>query len=214
MRYLMSLICLLSVCLCGCELFTPNGTVSVQADELKPGIIAPQLRVGVKVRISVSASGEPVMEESVKEVSAFGDIVLPYINTTHCAGMSIDEFQKKLTEEYKKFYVDPLVSVYYVPMSEGGSSPYGSVLVTGSVGTPGVVNIPQTCDLTVMQALQNAGGLGQWADATSVRLTRNLLDGTKQRLLINTETIGTRGDTEQNVILMPGDVLYVPESNW
>ncbi len=198
--------------LCGC--FGGGGVAKVAADELKPGIIVPQLRVGVKVRVSVSASGEPVLNEEVKEVSASGDIVLPYVNAVRCAGMTIEAFQAELTKRYKEFYVEPLVSAYYVPMSEGGSSPYGSVLVTGCVGQQGVVNIPQTCDLTVMQALQMAGGMGQWANANAVRLTRNMADGSKQQVTIDTEGIGTRGATEQNIVLMPGDVLYVPESNW
>lgn len=198
--------------LCGC--FGGGGVTEVTANELKPGIIVPQLRVGVKVRVSVSASGEPVMNEEVKEVSGAGDIVLPYINAVKCSGMTIEQFREELTKRYKEFYVDPLVSAYYVPMSEGGTSPYGMVIVTGCVGQPGMVSIPQTCDLTVMQALQMAGGIGQWADKNAVRLTRTLADGTKQQVSIDTERIGTRGAIEQNLMLMPGDVLYVPESNW
>lgn len=197
----------------GCVM-APEGTDIVDAHNLKPGVIVPQLRVGVKVRISVSASGEPVMEETVKEVSASGDIVLPYIKPIQCAGMTIEAFQAELTERYKEFYVDPLVSTYYVPMSEGGSSPYGSVLVTGCVRTQGVVSIPPTCDLTVMQALQLSGGMGEWANVNGIRLTRSFEDGTKQQVIIDTEAIGRRGETRLNILLMPGDVLDVPESNW
>lgn len=197
----------------GCVM-APEGTDIVDAHNLKPGVIVPQLRVGVKVRISVTASGEPVMEETVKEVSASGDIVLPYIQPVQCAGMTIEAFQNELTERYKEFYVDPLVSTYYVPMSEGGSSPYGSVLVTGCVRQQGVVSIPPTCDLTVMQALQLSGGMGEWANVNGVRLTRSFEDGTKQQVIIDTEAIGRRGETKLNILLMPGDVLDVPESNW
>lgn len=197
----------------GCVM-APEGTDIVEAHDLKPGVIVPQLRVGVKVRISVTASGEPVMEETVKEVSASGDIVLPYIQPIQCAGMTIEAFQTELTERYKEFYVDPLVSTYYVPMSEGGSSPYGSVLVTGCVRQQGVVSIPPTCDLTVMQALQLSGGMGEWANVNGVRLTRSFEDGTKQQVIIDTEAIGRRGETKLNILLMPGDVLDVPESNW
>ena len=209
-RWLMSALCGLLL-LSGC---VSDGTEVVSPELLKPGVIVPQLRVGVKVRISVVASGEPVMEEAVKEVSASGDIVLPYIQQVHCAGMTIEAFQEELTERYKEFYVDPLVSAYYVPMAEGGSSPYGSVLVTGCVGRQGVVSIPPTCDLTVMQALQLSGGMGQWADVHSVRVTRNFADGTRQQAVIDTERIGRRGASELNIVLMPGDVLDVPESNW
>ena len=210
--------CLIVFCFalfCGCESFSSaDRPMRVTADQLQPGVIVPQLRTGVKVRISVLASGEPVMKEEILEVSAGGDIVLPYIDRVPCAGMTIEAFQEELTKRYREFYLEPLVSAYYVPMSEGGSSPYGSVLVTGCVGREGVVDIPQTCDLTVMQALQIAGGMGQWADVNGVCLTRNLADGTRQQVTIDTERIGRRGATDQNILLMPGDVLYVPESNW
>ena len=196
---------------CGCVADT--GTEHVSAHDLKPGIIIPTLRVGVKVRISVSAMGAEVFPETLKEVSSEGTIVLPYINTVQCAGMRIEDFQKLLTERYAEFYLEPLVSAYYVP-EEGGSSPYGSVLVTGSVGRPGMVSIPQTCDLTVMQALQNAGGMGAWAEKSKVRVTRSLADGTKQTVTVDVEEIGQRGATDQNVVLMPGDVIHVPEISW
>ena len=214
MRRLMLLL-LGPLCFLGCEMFSvTEGTELVPPQAMKPGVIVPQLRVGVKVRISIVASGEPVMEEAVKEVSASGDIVLPYIQQVHCAGMTIEQFQEELTKRYKEFYVDPLVSAYYVPMGEGGSSPYGSVLVTGCVGQKGVVSIPPTCDLTVMQALQLSGGMGQWADARAVRVTRSFTDGTKQQAIIDTERIGRYGDADLNILLMPGDVLDVPESNF
>lgn len=197
----------------GCVM-TPEGTDIVEAHNLKPGVIVPQLRVGVRVLISITASGEPVMEETVKEVSASGDIMLPYIQSIRCAGMTIEAFQEELTRRYREYYVDPLVSALYVPESEGGSSPYGSVLVTGCVRQQGVVSIPKTCDLTVLHALQAAGGMGEWANRNGVRLTRSFEDGTKQQVVIDTEAIGRRGETELNILLMPGDVLDVPESNW
>lgn len=209
------LILIALICFCGCEAFSSaDNPTRVTASELQPGVIVPQLRTGVKVRVSVLASGEPVMKEEILEVSAGGDVVLPYIDRVNCAGMTIEAFQEELTKRYREFYLEPLVSAYYMPMSEGGSSPYGSVLVTGCVGREGVVDIPQTCDLTVMQALQIAGGMGQWANTNSVRLTRNLADGTRQQVTIDTERIGRRGATDQNIVLMPGDILYVPESNW
>lgn len=209
---------LLFVCLlpwlCGCGLFAPEGVTRVGVADLKPGIIVPQLRPGVKIMVSVSASGQPVFEQQEKEVSVEGDVLLPYVDRVQCGGMTIEVFRKLLVDRYMEFYVDPQVSVDYVPMTQGGSSPYGTVLVTGCVGKPGPVNIPPTRDLTVMQALADAGGIGAWANKGDVSLTRELADGTKQRVIIDLDEIGTAGATELNVILMPGDVLNVPESNW
>lgn len=205
--------CCIGLCIfCGCG---PRGLNVVPIQELNATTtkITPKLRVGVKVRISISATGQEVFPETLKEVSSEGTIVLPIVNTVQCEGMTIEQFQEELTKLYAVYYREPLVSAYYVP-EEGGSSPYGEVLVTGCVARPGVVSIPQTCDLSVMHALQAVGGMGQWADATSVRVTRILEEGRKLSVSIDVEEIGQSGATDQNVVLMPGDVVHVPEINW
>lgn len=193
----------------------PKGVNMVPVQELNEAAskITPTLRVGVKVRVSVSATGLEIFPETLKEVSSEGTIVLPYVNTVQCEGMTIEAFQEELTKRYAVFYREPLVAAYYVP-EEGGSSPYGEVLVTGCVARPGVVSIPQTCDLSVMHALQAVGGMGQWADATNVRVTRAMKDGRKLSVAVDVDEIGQSGATDQNVVLMPGDVIHVPEINW
>jgi polysaccharide export outer membrane protein len=198
--------------LCGCGIRGVN-EVSVQELRDSTSKITPTLRVGVKVRISVSATGLEIFPEALKEVSSEGTIVLPYVNTVQCEGMTIEQFQEELKKRYATFYREPLVAAYYVP-EEGGSSPYGEVFVTGCVGRPGVVSIPQTCDLSVMHALQAVGGVGQWADASRVRVTRMLKDGRKLTVVIDVDEIGQIGATDQNIVLMPGDVIHVPEINW
>ncbi len=212
MRQLMMLL-LGMLFFCGCELFTSDGLQEVHLAELGAEELKQQLRVGVKVRVAVSAAGVPVVAEQVHEVSGTGDVVLPYVQSVQCEGMTIEEFRTELTTRYTRFYRDPVVTAYYVPLAEGGSSPYGQVLVTGCVGRPGMVPIPSTYDLTLMQAIQIAGGMGQWADASAVRLTRQV-GGVKQSVVLDTDRIGRRGAAELNVRLMPGDIINVPESNW
>ena len=212
LRLAVMIACLLP--LFGCGLFSSGGPTRVSVAELKPGVIVPQLRAGVKVRISVIASGQSVLEETIKEVSVEGDVVLPYVDAVPCAGMTIEEFRKELRKRYAEFYIDPQVSADYVYTSEGGTSPYGSVLVSGCVGQPGMVSIPATRDLTLYQAVQLAGGVGMWANKNAVRVTRQMADGTKQQVVIDMDEIGTNGASELNIQLMPGDVVDVPESNW
>lgn len=204
----------LTMALSGCAIFDNGGVDVVDLpSELPPSVVRPQLRTGVKVRIAVSASGEPIIDEVLKEVSAQGEVVMPYIGVVQCLGLSIEEFQNKLTEAYKEYYREPTVTAYYVPMAEGGSSPWGSVIVQGSVLRPGVVYIPQTCDLTVTRAIQESGGVKPFANASRVRVTRCLADGTRKGCDIDVDKIGRHGRTDLDVVLMPGDVVYVPESN-
>ena len=99
--------CLIVFCFalfCGCESFSSaDRPMRVTADQLQPGVIVPQLRTGVKVRISVLASGEPVMKEEIMEVSAGGDIATNFTtvystvysttNSTVCPIATLQFFQ-------------------------------------------------------------------------------------------------------------------------
>lgn len=192
----------------------PGDVQRVSVSELKSNVSAPKLRPGLQITVSVSALGQEVFAAQQKEVSAEGDVLLPYVDSVKCEGLTIEQFRQELVKRYSEFYVNPQVSVDYVPVSAGGSSPYGSVLVTGSVAKPGPVSIPPTRDLTVMQALSSAGGATMWADRSAVTLTRELENGERQRVVIDLDDIGNDAAAELNVVLMPGDILHVPESNW
>ena len=84
-------------------------------------------------------------------------------------------------------------------------------MVLGRVRTPGRVNIPPTQDLTVSAAIQQAGGLDTSAKDSSVRVTRRSLEGSPEVFIIDFSAIGSRGRSENDLVLKPGDLIFVPE---
>ncbi len=173
----------------------------------------PKIRPGLFLRIGVTASGSVTVQEVLKEVDLMGEIVMPMIGTVKCGGLTVVALQEQIKDAYKKYFIDPQVSVTFVYDERSGmKSPWGSVLVLGSVQRPGPVNMPATRDLSVTQALLAAANPTPLADKARVRVTRRDKEGKLKRFIIDVDAIGKKGRAELDMKLKAGDVVYVPES--
>jgi len=83
------------------------------------------------------------------------------------------------------------------------------VFVLGEVNAPGVY--PSQGDLTVVEAVSQAGGPKQTAVLASARIVRG--DLRKPEIITcNLKSILNNGDMSQNITLRDGDILYVPKN--
>ena len=173
----------------------------------------PTLKPGLTLRISVTASGKEAVQESLKEINANGDVLMPLIGTVKCDGLTVVDLQEKIKTAYKDYFIDPQVTVGFVYLENAGmKSPWGSVLVMGEVVRPGPVNMPSTRDLNVTRVMMLAGGATPLADKRNVRVTRREKDGSLKKFSVDIELIGKEGRADLDVTLKPGDVIWVPES--
>ena len=206
-------LCLMQV-MCGCWTWNrPESKAGFdeQAQYVEEG--EPTIKPGLTLRVSVTASGAEAVQEMVKEVNANGEILMPLINAVKCEGLTVVALQEKIKDAYKNFFIDPQVTVSFIYVENAGmKSPWGSVLVMGEVTRPGPVNMPTTRDLNVTRVLMLAGGVTPLADKKNVRVTRREKDGTLKKSCVNIERIGKEGRADLDMILKPGDVVWVPES--
>jgi polysaccharide export outer membrane protein len=203
--------------LTGCVLFNGSaGGTGGRGDGALPPvgvIVDPVIRAGHSIRIAVSGAGQSEVKEQMYDVSAKGEILMPLIGAVPCDGLSLQDLQKKLEALYGQYIHEPQISVSFVYSPEsGGLSPWGTVLVMGEVIRKGPVNIPPTRDLTVLKAIQMAGGTTSVAWLSKVHVTRKISETERRRIEIDLTAIGRHGDTSMDIVLQPDDVVFVPET--
>jgi polysaccharide export outer membrane protein len=195
----------------------PLPTETARARDAAPSVVlgpdrSPVLRPGLLVRVSVLVSGKREVDAEVKRVSDSNMLDLPLVGTVPVEGMTLSMLIADLQRRYQEFFINPqVIAEFVVDERPDAISPWGSVNVLGRVRSPGRVNIPPTQDLTVSAAIQQAGGLDTSARASSIRVTRRTEDGKRQRITVDLTAIGRQGEAENDLILRPGDIIFVPE---
>ncbi len=207
------LICSLFAVLCaGCGVSVDSTHVSsVHSDFETVSFEEVVFRPGVNFSLIVESGGKVEIDVESIRVQHSGNAILPMIGSFSLDGLSLESASEKLAEQYGKFYVQaPLVRVQFKEDEYGGESPWGYVTVLGRVEKPGRVGLPPSRDLTVSAAIQGADGFASSANLSAVRISRNGADGEVKQLVIDLNKIG-EGESEQDVQLRAGDVVYVPE---
>lgn len=187
--------------------------------QVDPEILAtyfdgPKVRPGVALSISVTAVGQPNRDAKQYFVDAEGCITMELVGTIQCNGLSLVELQQKVVAAYKEYYIDPSVTATFIyqPGRPDMVSPWGTVKVLGEVHRPGPVDVPSTMDLTVLRALQLAGGCTSIADKRRVQVTRCDKNGHQTKSRVDLIEMGERGRPDMDMVLKAGDVVWVPMS--
>ena len=173
----------------------------------------PILRMGLVLNVAVRVGDKLEVDPMEVRIMDKGEISLPMIGTVACEGMTLPQLRRALEERYGAFYREPDISLSFV-YDDASLSPWGRVLVQGRVVREGWVNIPPTRDMTVSRAIQIAGGYNSSAKKNAIIVTRRLADGDKNVLRVDLERVGRKGEIERDIGLLPGDVVYVPESKY
>ncbi|WNC69641.1 polysaccharide export protein [Thalassotalea nanhaiensis] len=134
-------------------------------------------------------------------VDAQGNIFFPFIGQLHVAGNSVATIREALTLKLRRYLEDPQIDVKVAAYRSKRT------YVTGAVMQPTVMpigNVP----VTLLDAINGAGGIKDDADWRSVILTRDSKD---ERL--DLYALYQKGDMSQNRLLKHNDIIHVPRND-
>jgi polysaccharide biosynthesis/export protein len=142
---------------------------------------------------------------STVRVSSRGEITLPLLGSVDVNGITAREAEEKLENLLKAdgFINNPHVSVFVKELKSK------LVSVVGFVREPGSYELLGR--KTVLDSLAAAKGLEDHAGRT-VYLTRVEENGRRETYVIDLDELLRKGNSETNIELKPGDVVYVPEA--
>lgn len=186
--------------LASCSSYSTTGpapaTVSAAPQRYR---IAPNDTLNVLVWRNPELSGTVVVRPD-------GFVSTPMVDDLKVAGRSPGEVARDIEKALARYIRDPVVSVtvpeFVADVSE-------QVRIVGEAAKP--QSVPYRPNMTVLDAMLQAGGMTEFADGNKATLIRSS-EGDK-RYSVRLKDLLQRGDISANVPVLPGDIIVVP-SGW
>ena len=165
----------------------------------------PRYRVQADDVLELSFRFTPEFDQEVT-VQPDGYVQLKGIqNDVRIQGLTVPETIERLKKAYSGVLNDPVISVVLRDFEK----PY--FVAGGQVGRPGKYDLRGQTSAT--QAIQIAGGFVDFAKSKQVLLFRRYTDDTVEVKVLNLkEVLKKKKDPREDLMLEPGDMLYVPKS--
>jgi protein involved in polysaccharide export with SLBB domain len=158
------------------------------------------LRLGdpIEIKIGGVPQDEQLQVNNTYTVDANGSVSLPYINKIKAEGLTPAQLSRAIEEAFRanKIYTNPNVTILMQPQAR-------FVNVGGAVRQPS--RVPFTEDMTLLTAINAAGGFNDFADQKRVRLLRG-----KDATIVDIRQV--RKNPSKDISLQPGDRVEVPQT--
>ena len=188
--------------LAGCHGAAPEASASTEPAQVAgaPYVIGPGDQLSVFVYQSPQLSVPNLL------VRPDGRISLPLVPDLAAAGKTPTELSKDIEGKLKDYVKEPNVSV----LVSGFVGPLDrQIRVIGEATEP--LSIPYRDKMTVLDVMIQTKGLTRYAAGNRAVIVRQV-GGKRQRLKVRLSDLLRDGDIDQNVQMLPGDMLIIPQS--
>jgi len=142
------------------------------------------------------------------QVRPDGRITTPLVADMPAVGKTPTMLAEDIRLQLSQYIADPLVTVI---INEFAGTFSQQVRIVGATEQPS--SIPYRANMTLLDAMISVGGLSEFASGNRARLIRfDRTSGGQREYALRLGDLLRRGDSQANVMLMPGDVIIIPES--
>jgi polysaccharide export outer membrane protein len=135
-----------------------------------------------------------------------GMITTSLVEDIPVSGKTPTALARDLEQELGKYIRDPIVTVSV----SGFNGPFSEqVRVIGEAATPRILSYTE--DMTLLDLMIQVGGLTEFADGDGAKLIR-VVNGTQKEFSVRLDALIKEGDISNNVDILPGDILIIPEA--
>jgi polysaccharide export outer membrane protein len=178
---------------------TINSASDIPAGSQLPATSSSRMVLGPSDVIHISVWKNSDLSQTVT-VGPDGFVSLPLVGNLQVAGFTADQLGKTIASRLTTYVVNPEVTVSIVEIRSR------QVYILGQVSKPG--GFPLIAPIHVLQLIAEAGGLTNYANRKGIVVLRPEQGGMK-KIPFNYNNV-VRGDGKQNIVLLPGDTVFVP----
>ena len=135
-----------------------------------------------------------------------GKVTTSLVEDIDVAGKTPTDLARQIEEQLSTYINNPRVTVsvnnFTGPLSE-------QVRVIGEATNPSAVNYTE--HMTLLDLMIAVGGLTEFADGNNAKLVR-VVDGKQTTYEVNIDDLIRDGDIAENVDMLPGDIVIIPEA--
>lgn len=151
--------------------------------------------------LTIPAGSFRTAAESGNQVKADGTVFFPYVGDTRVAGLTLQEIKQKVRNELRAVIRNPQVDVRVADFQSQ------KVYVSGAVKQPQILPVTNN-PMTLVDAIEQAGGLGEMAAWDRVTLSRN-----GEVRTVSIRELFQFGNWSKDLILQHGDVVHIPRND-
>ena len=135
-----------------------------------------------------------------------GKVTTSLVEDIEVSGKTPTALARQLEEQLGKYINNPRVTVsvggFRGPLSE-------QVRVIGEATNPSAINYTEK--MTLLDLMISVGGLTEYASGNNAKLVR-MVEGVQRTFEIRIDDLIKNGEIEQNIDMLPGDIIIIPEA--